>query len=606
MNPNQNAFKSFIFLLFVSFSLLTCDKDDGITNTNNNNPEPNPTAFAQNFGNAISRTFLGTVKDKNNNPIENVSISIGNSNVSTDSNGVFIITNANVHERFAYVKAEKDGYIYGSRAVVPSSGTNKISITLLEETIIGTTSSGTSETIAIGNGASVSLQGDYKNPDGSTYSGNVNVIMHHLDPSEDDTSDQMPGMLYAANAQNEERMLQTYGMLAVELRGDGGEDLNLADGSTAEITLPLDASLLANAPSTIPLWYFDETNGYWVEDGVATLVGNAYVGTVSHFSFWNCDIPAEAVNLCITISDEAGNLLSNMNATITSTTYGTAGGTTNENGEVCGLVPSGETLELNIYNYDICGEASLYSASIGPFTSDSNISITVLDNPDIISETVVGTFNTCNGDPVTDGYVVLTYGGQTHFESVSDGSFEINLLRCATINTFDIEASDFVNLQSTDSISYTFTTPVTDIGTLTSCNTITEFIQYTIDDNDTQFLFDFIEVYLYPFGTGQISNNDVLTISSQNGNNCFYLQGSLTDAPHVGSYDNLNWNDPNDYGISIVECLGISETNNNIIYNLTSLGEEGDYVDINFSGDYEDFLGLPHTISGVIHVIRDN
>ena len=50
----------------------------------------------------------------------------------------------------------------------------------------------------------------------------------------------------------------------------------------------------------------------------------------------------------------------------------------------------------------------------------------------------------------------------------------------------------------------------------------------------------------------------------------------------------------------------MSNTNNNVIYNLTSLGEVGEYIDINFSGDYIDFSGNPHTINGIIHVVRDN
>ena len=293
-----------------------------------------------------------------------------------------------------------------------------------------------------------------------------------------------------------------------------------------------------------------------------------------------------------------------MNATITSSNYGTRGGHTNENGEVCGLVPSGETLELNVYNYDICGDASLYTASVGPFNEDSNISITVLDNPDIISETVVGTFNTCDGNPVSDGYVVLNYGGQSFIETVSDGNFEINLLRCLTINTFDVQAIDYVNLQSTGIINYTFNTPFTDIGTLTSCDTIAEFIQYTIDDGETQYGLVWIEAHFYP-GSNPTGANNQLNIYVQDDIICFYLDGRLNDAPHIGTYDNLDWNNPNDIGISIVECLNISQTNNNIIYNLTSIGEVGEYIDINFSGDYEDFNGVPHTITGVIHVIRD-
>jgi len=253
-----------LLLLFFFVLNISCDKDD--SPTNNTNSEQNTNTFAENFGSEISRNFLGTVIDKNENPIENALVSIGNLTTFTDSNGVFIIRDAIINQRFGYVQVEKAGYLHGSRAVVPSTGTNKVTIMLLEETVAGTTSSGTSETISLTNGASVALEGNYINVDGSAYSGSVDVVMHHLDPADDNMEMQMPGMLYAANAQNEERMLQTFGMLAVELKGSSGEKLNLAAGSTAEITVPLDESLLANATTSIPLWHFDEENGYWIED----------------------------------------------------------------------------------------------------------------------------------------------------------------------------------------------------------------------------------------------------------------------------------------------------------------------------------------------------
>jgi len=587
------------FLLIIFFA---CTNDDNTTNLNINQL-PNPTTFSQNFGNEITRNFLGNVIDKNNNPIENVSITIGNSIAQTDNNGVFIIRDATINERFGYVKAEKTGYIHGSRSVVPTSGTNKVTIMLLEETVVGTTNSGTAETISLPNGASVALEGEYIKEDGTAYSGSVNVIMHFLDPSDENMINQMPGMLYAANANNEERMLQTFGMLAVELRGSSGEDLNLAEGSSAEIRVPVDASLLTNALNSIPLWYFDEAAGYWKEDGVATLVGDSYIGTVTHFSFWNYDAQFPAVNLCITVTDENGNLIANQNVTLThsnsSYPYPTSSGYTNENGEVCGLVPSNETLEINLYSWDICGNSSIYYSIIGPFSIDDAISITVSNTVDTISETVVGSFNTCDGNPVTEGYVALSYGGQTFTDFISDGSFEINLIHCTDNNTFSIQASDYVNLQITDSINYTFTTPLTNIGTITACNDVTEFITYSIDDGlETLLITEFISAVL---GSNMVG----VTIIGQSSDNCFTMSGSLIPAPYEGTYDFLDWNDPNDTGFMLFECIDMSVENNNVIYNLTLFGEVGEYIDINFSGDYEDSQGVTHTIVGVIHVIRD-
>jgi hypothetical protein len=47
--------------------------------------------------------------------------------------------------------------------------------------------------------------------------------------------------------------------------------------------------------------------------------------------------------------------------------------------------------------------------------------------------------------------------------------------------------------------------------------------------------------------------------------------------------------------------------NNFIEYNLSAFGSAiGEYIDLNFSGAYEDYQGVSHTITGVIHVKRDN
>lgn len=601
--------KLFLTLCFIGV-MLSCNKDR-LPNDEANNNNDEPSNFHENFGDAITRTFIGNVIDINGNPIENVIISIGNDDVLTDDHGVFILEDAQVNKRFAYVKAEKDGYIHGSRAVVPTSGTNKVSIMLLEETVAGSTTSGTSETIAIANGASVSLEGDYIKEDGTPYSGSLDVIIHHLDPTDEAVSLQMPGMLYAENEENEERMLQTLGMLAVELRGSGGEDLNLAEGSSAEIKIPVDASLLSIAPSSIPLWYFDEAKGYWIEEGEATLVGNNYIGTVEHFSFWNCDIPAEAINLCVTVMNENETAFANTKVTITSATFGTRSGFTNELGEVCGLVPSGEVLEINVYDFAICGSNIIYTSTIGPFNSDDSLTVIVEESSNIIHETVTGTFTDCNQNPVTNGYVVITYGDQQFFDMVTEGVFEINMLRCSTADNFSIEAIDHDNLQTTGEINYTFSTPETSLGNLISCNDITEFIQFNIDGDTGENVLIATNIRA-TFGESDNTNSgsgNGLNISGQGEagtNDCFYLFGNLNDAPHTGTYDNLDYQVQDDTGINIGECIGISQTNNNIIYNVTALGDVDEYIDINFSGDYEDYNGNTHTISGVIHVLRDS
>ena len=613
MKSTQFFSKIFLVLCFIFSS---CQLDDGPFE-GHQNQESIPESFSAYFGGEISRDFLGKVIDKNHNPIEGVSISIGNATALTDNNGVFIIKDANVFERFGYIKAEKAGYIHGSRSVVPTNGTNKVTIMLLNEAITGYVSSGSASTVTAPDGSEVSFDGNFVKEDGTAYSGLVNVIMHHLDPTDDDVELQMPGMLYAQNEDGAERMLQTFGMLAVELRGSGGEDLNLAAGSTSEIKIPVDASLLSMAPAAIPLWYFDEILGVWKEEGEAILQGNMYVGTVTHFSFWNCDIPAEAITLCVNVSNEDGEAISNIAVVITSTSFGSRSGYTNDNGEVCGLVPSGETLELKINTFDFCNNSPLLSQIIGPFMTDSEISIVVPDSPNVIQETVIGTLNTCNGDSITNGYLEFTYGSRTFISTVNDGSFELNLLRCEADNTISIIGGDFMNFQVTDILNYSFTTPVTNIVMISACNAASEFIQYTIDDEETVTIIGIFGGFYDPSVNGpQNSTVPRLDITSWKFNNntgtCFLMTGILNEDNLLGTYEYFN-SSLNSMGFYIYDggtygcpdSFSISSNNNNIIYNLNTFGEIGEYIDINFNGDYEDFDGNPHTITGIIHVLRD-
>jgi len=408
---------------------------------------------------------------------------------------------------------------------------------------------------------------------------------------------QMPGMLYAANAQNEERMLQTFGMLAVELRGDSGEDLNIAEGSSAEIKVPLDASLIGTAPITIPLWYFDEANGYWIEEGQATLVGNAYIGTVTHFSFWNCDIPAEAVNLCVTVSDEANNLLSNLLVKITSNTYGTGSGYTNENGEVCGLVPRNESLALNVYMPEICNGDSIHFETVGPFTNDSSINIMINSSPELFTETVIGVFNDCNGDPITDGYVNLGYASQIYTDFVSNGDFEINLTRCVSEGMFSIEGVDFLNLQSTDSINYTFTSPITNIGNISSCNTIDEFISYQVGDDPNVLYTEnlFAQINELQQSLEIVFDGEIDGFPTDN-----YFELQIGPFNGAGTYTtgSINFIDYNNSTTLESPFIGT--------FNVTTVGDVDEYIDINFTGIIDDYQ-TPNQIpmSGTIHVLRD-
>ena len=600
-----------LLILLTFFCFVRCSEEP-TGGTNNSNTPSQSVTLLESFGNLTNSDFMGRVVDLQKNPVSGATVQIGNSTIDTDMNGVFIIRDAQVYEKFAFIKVEKAGFLHGSRSVVPTAGINQVQIMLLPQTVTQTVSSGTARTVSLSNGAAVDLSGAYSNADGSDYTGDVQVTLHLLNPTDEDMQQQMPGMLLAENLQNEARMLETLGMVAVELRSETGEKLNLSEGTTATITVPLDPETLVGAPNEIPLWYFDEEKGYWIEEGSATLQGTNYVGTVSHFSFWNCDIPAEYVNICMNITDSNNTPLSNIKVAIESEFNGTRYGITNDSGEVCGIIPANQTLNLQYFLYNICNNIEIPNSSetVGPFSENTTLNI-VLDASEIEDylETITGVFNTCDGNPVVNGYVEgIIEDGLGFYSLVTDGKYEINVLSCNENASISITGYDYDTLQTTSEINYTLTSPVTDLGTLSACNSVEEFIQFSIDDGEVEQIVFNLNCNTYQ---SDFAGLYILDIGGSNQNTCVYLSGVLNDNyvnfEGAYEYENIWSNNTPTVGMAFVECQDISYENNQIIFNLTAYGNAvGEYIDINFGGDYEDYQGVAHTISGVIHVKRDN
>ena len=154
----------------------------------------------------------------------------------------------------------------------------------------GVIDNSTGGVVTLENGSQLTLPADgVANRDGSPYSGAVHVKMNSIDPASLDLFEQMPGNLSGFGLEGELAAMASYGMLMVELESENGTLLQMAEGKEAELQFAVPDKLLADAPSQIPLWYFDEEEGYWYEEGSAVLQFDKYIGKVSHFSTWNCD-----------------------------------------------------------------------------------------------------------------------------------------------------------------------------------------------------------------------------------------------------------------------------------------------------------------------------
>jgi hypothetical protein len=582
-----------LFFLVLNFS--GCNINDGYSGLGHTNDD----IFIQSFGGKVDRDFIGQVVDINNQPIQNAAITIGTSITQTDANGVFIIKKAEVRERFAYITARKAGYIDGSRSMLPTTGNNNLKIMLLSNTPIQTIQSATTSEVALPNGTKVAFDGAFQDEAGNAYTGDIAVSMFHLKSSDANISELMPGMLCGQTADtNKQAVLQTFGMLNVELRGTAGQKLNLAEGHTAEITMDIDASQLATAPATIPLWHFDSEMGYWKEDGEATKVGNKYVGTVNHFSWWNCDTFSSTVSLTVTVVDPDGNPIANagVGLIVSATNFTSYIQTTATNGQISGLVPANQTMTLNIY--DTCGNI-ISTSSIGPFVANTILPNVVITTAMAQATLVEGNLVKCDNTNVTNGYVLLHYGSQSLLTQITNGTFSFTTLVCsANNNAFTLQGFDYENVQTTGDINYTFTSPLTNIGNITACSAVTEFISYQIDSDPT--------VYYFSSNTGGLGPNNaglqiLGSLSANNTTASIYIVGD-TNVPGIYTTTNFFLEG------GTIGYIG-SSTPNTISFNLSQFGAIGGYIDLTFSGTYignNDPIAITHTITGVAHVIRNN
>ena len=564
-----------ILIFCLCFLLVGCKKDDITPIDIPNNPDTSSNPLYS--GNTVTTSIGGLVTNQSGVPVSNALVTVGNKTGFTNDDGIFNFTNVSVDENRAYVKINKSGYFLGSRSFKPNASYNNyVRIELISKSVTGTFDNSSGGTININGGAELTFQaGDLSLSNGTIYMGDVTVYATYLDPMAPNIGKIMPGDLIAVDNSNDAVALETYGMIVVELVGSSGEPLNVAQGKTVEIRMPVAAQQMASAPSLIPLWYFNEEQGNWVEEGQATLQGSNYIGQVSHFSFWNCDAPFPLIDFhCRIVCD--GVPMSNTMVSLTTADGGQNYGVTDANGEVNGGIPMNTSLTLDVI--DEC-ESIVYTQSIPASSSNidlGNISACNSGNQVAISGTVID----CEGEVVTNGLLRITFG--TTFINIftnQNGDFNTVLNTCS-FATIDITTFDLDNATQSNVMTVQTDSPV-NLGEIIACNQIEEFITYTIDGTSYSVL--------------DLGQNEVMS--------SYHIDSTIIDGSNWPDYIRLKLSNPsigsNSCQLRWVNGLNI-EYPSIINLNYTELGtSSGTYMEGTFSGVFNEIGGSPsHTISG--------
>lgn len=249
------------------------------------------------------------VQTDTDEPLPNASVSVGDRSVRTGPDGQFVLDGLPASAA-ASVKVEAAGHGANvARVAVVQGEITDLRVRLVKLAPARAIDAGVATTLTLaGSPAQVMLPAGalVDAETGAPVSGTVSASLTDIDPASD--PGRMPGA-FTTEQSGEVRSIESFGAVKVDLRDANGRRLDLAPNQTATVRIPL-STRSPNPPATVPLFHFDETTGFWTQEGSATLkTGDGepyYEGTVSHFSYWNADIVADTVWLDGCVVDDAG------------------------------------------------------------------------------------------------------------------------------------------------------------------------------------------------------------------------------------------------------------------------------------------------------------
>ncbi|QHT65224.1 carboxypeptidase regulatory-like domain-containing protein [Rhodocytophaga rosea] len=413
----------------------------------------------------ITTTIAGIVLDENGIPLTNVQVEIHGKTITTNTDGNFILPNISVPGNRCVISCTKAGYFTSLRAELPiKDKVTSTRIRMMSSTTTHTINAATGGKASLANGSVVDIPANsLVTPSGSSYSGQVSMSVRYMDPTVPGFGEFVPGGdLLARRTDESTTMLYSYGILRVKLTGSSGENLQITPGKNALLTMDIADEQLSTAPTTIPLWYFDEETGAWQEDGVATKQGDTYIGTVSHFTDWNCDDPKETATIIGQLVDcqnkpMYGNVQFGQTSSEIEASTQSDG---SKQGNFSQRVPADIPTMVIIYRpflvnpnpADIKGSAMLL-VPVPPLKPGQVYDVGTLQ-PFPCPNTAEGTFKTKSGDQVEQVSFKVVDGGPN--EGISGGIQNVyNLGQIFSISAFPAKATFSMTARTTSGITTT-------------------------------------------------------------------------------------------------------------------------------------------------------
>ena len=440
---------SSLLVLFMASMVLfsSCKKD--IDAETNNPPVVPGDKYPIPAATPVTGSVSGLIVNENNQAVDGATVSIGSNTTTTDARGNFSLNSVTLDKYITTVSVTKTGYFKAFRSFSANNSRNFVSIKLIPKSVTGTITSTAGGNVDLPNGTQLSLQANSVKvkSTGAAYTGTVNVYTAYIDPTASDISTRVPGSFTAQDATNL-FVLQSAGMIAVELESAAGEPLQLITDKPATIKMPIPASLLSKAPNSIDTWSLND-KGIWQKEGTATRSGNNYEMQATHFSFWNLDVPMNAIYLTMHVQDQNGNPVINSMVQLTvpnsTTWWTTTHGFTDNQGNVSGFVPAAIGIEMTVYPNPYTCNSPVATQTIGPFNANTNLTVTI-NLAATQSLAVSGTATDCSNGPLANGIAYIYYGQNSYtVANVVNGNYSTSITNCTPITEVSVTIIDSIN-----------------------------------------------------------------------------------------------------------------------------------------------------------------
>ena len=300
----KSSLKLLTVSILASCTLTGCfgDSNDNINNT--------PPASEQTVS-----SISGTVVDQISlNPIAGAIVTVDGQDYTTDNNGEFTLSNLPANTT-VMLTINANGYPERTFNTTTSNGpaleveyqlNNDSTVTSVTQSISADFSLRIEEL-----GAQLDIPANaLVRADGQPIVGDVTVTMDVITPSID--SEEMPGGYDIVDG----GFMESFGAVNITAVDADGNPLVMADDNLASLVIPVSTRNIDAIAAQMPLFFYDQALGGWVQTGTATLQTldddtQVYAAEVDEVGAWNVDIEMSTVNVFGCVEDTAGNRISN-------------------------------------------------------------------------------------------------------------------------------------------------------------------------------------------------------------------------------------------------------------------------------------------------------